>query len=110
MYPNFVNESVITAEFINSCYKAVFLRLNVCHIPRNQYLCIVFFIVLDLRLTRLGFGGIPFFMSVLHVPGCHTPIQMPNVSLSFFFILRVFGPSLAYGNVTTVTSILLPAQ
>ncbi len=27
------------------------------------YLCIVFFIVLDLGLTRLGYRGIPFFMS-----------------------------------------------
>ena len=25
------------------------------------YLCIVFFIVLDLRLTRLGLSGAPFF-------------------------------------------------
>ena len=28
----------------------------------NQYFCIVFFIVLDLRLTRLGYRGIPFFI------------------------------------------------
>ena len=27
-----------------------------------QYICNVFFIVLDLRLTRLGYGGIPFFL------------------------------------------------
>jgi len=27
----------------------------------KPYLCIVFFIVLDLRLTRLGYSGIPFF-------------------------------------------------
>ena len=26
------------------------------------YICNVFFIVLDLRLTRLGYGGIPFFL------------------------------------------------
>ena len=29
----------------------------------GPYLCIVFFIVLDLGLTRLGYRGIPFFMS-----------------------------------------------
>ena len=29
---------------------------------KSRYLCIVFFIVLDLRLTRLGYSGIPFFM------------------------------------------------
>ena len=31
----------------------------------NNYLCNVFFIVLDLRLTkRLDYGGSPFFMSI----------------------------------------------
>ena len=30
----------------------------------NAYLCIVFFIVLDLRLTRLEYSGTPFFVSV----------------------------------------------
>ena len=29
----------------------------------KPYLCNVFFIVLDLRLTRLGYSGIPFFLS-----------------------------------------------
>ena len=28
----------------------------------KPYFCIVFFIVLDLRLTRLGYSGIPFFV------------------------------------------------
>ena len=36
--------------------------LNTCKMRENIYFCIVFFIVLDLRLTRLGYGGIPFFM------------------------------------------------
>ena len=30
----------------------------------SPYLCIVFFIVLDLRLTRLGYSGIPFFFAL----------------------------------------------
>ena len=30
----------------------------------KPYLCIVFFIVLDLRLTRLGYSGIPFFLFI----------------------------------------------
>ena len=41
------------------------LLLRVCNIQNKAYLCIVFFIVLDLRLIkRLGFSGIPFFMPV----------------------------------------------
>ena len=31
-----------------------------------SYLCIVFFIVLDLRLTRLEYSGTPFFISSTH--------------------------------------------
>ena len=34
-----------------------------CNFPVSPYLCIVFFIVLDLRLTRLGYSGIPFFFA-----------------------------------------------
>ena len=34
-------------------------------LPKKPYLCIVFFIVLDLRLTRLGYSGIPFFLPLL---------------------------------------------
>ena len=30
----------------------------------KPYLCTVFFIVLDLRLTRLGYSGIPFFLFI----------------------------------------------
>ena len=36
---------------------------KVANIKNTLYLCNVFFIVLDLRLTRLGYRGIPFFMS-----------------------------------------------
>ena len=35
-----------------------------CIFQKRLYLCIVFFIVLDLRLTRLGYSGIPFFISI----------------------------------------------
>ena len=40
----------------------IFLSLFVAKCPKRPYLCIVFFIVLDLRLTRLGYSGIPFFL------------------------------------------------
>ena len=44
----------------------MFFFEKVWRVIRNPYLCNVFFIVLDLRLTRLGYSGIPFFMSILH--------------------------------------------
>ena len=45
---------------------------NIAFFEKNRqtpYFCIVFFIVLDLRLTRLGYRGIPFFMPLIrHLP------------------------------------------
>ena len=38
-----------------------FCGVRACIFLKRPYLCIVFFIVLDLRLTRLGYSGIPFF-------------------------------------------------
>ena len=39
-----------------------FFRQKPCIFLISMYLCNVFFIVLDLRLTRLGYSGIPFFL------------------------------------------------
>ena len=41
-----------------------FCGARACIFLKRPYLCIVFFIVLDLRLTRLGYSGIPFFVSL----------------------------------------------
>ena len=41
-----------------------FFWQNPCIFSKSTYLCNVFFIVLDLRLTRLGYSGIPFFLSL----------------------------------------------
>ena len=50
----------------------MFFRQNTCKKAENPYFCIVFFIVLDLRLTRLGYSGIPFFMPKSLETGKHT--------------------------------------
>ncbi len=34
-----------------------------CNFTNNPYLCIVFFIVLDLRLTKIGTQRSPFFFA-----------------------------------------------
>ena len=40
----------------------------ICFITQNHYLCIVFFMVLDLRLMKIGsLGRFPFFMSIFYV-------------------------------------------
>ena len=45
-----------------------FCGARACIFLKRPYLCIVFFIVLDLRLTRLGYSGIPFFF--VPMPRC----------------------------------------
>ena len=47
---------------LKNTQNAMLLRRNTCKKAGNPYFCIVFFIVLDLRLTRLGYGGIPFLI------------------------------------------------
>ena len=47
---------------IKACYKA--------YIPESPYICNVFFIVLDLRLTKVGVQRYSFFYArTLHLPG-----------------------------------------
>ena len=49
-----------------------FFWQNPCIFSKSTYLCNVFFIVLDLRLTRLGYSGIPFFLP--YTLGCSKSI------------------------------------
>ncbi|MBE6272984.1 MAG: hypothetical protein E7097_03740 [Bacteroides sp.] len=43
------------------CYKTRFFTQNICRYPKSPYLCNVFFIVLDLRLTKVGARRCSFF-------------------------------------------------
>ena len=63
-------------------------RANSCNIMDSPYLCIVFFIVLDLRLTRLGYSGIPFFL------------PLPEGLLVAALIDLIFIDSLPFENIT----------
>ena len=40
--------------FLNLCYRTYFFSWIICRFIRSPYLCNVFFIVLDLRLTKVG--------------------------------------------------------
>ena len=46
---------------LNLCYKTHVNAHKTCIIPESPYLCIVFFIVLDLRLTKVGVQRNSFF-------------------------------------------------
>ena len=48
---------------IKSCYKAYFPIRNIWRYHQKPYLCTVFFIVLDLRLTKVGVRRDSFFFA-----------------------------------------------
>ncbi len=52
-------------EVLNLCYKTCVNAHNTCIIPKSPYLCIVFFIVLDLRLTKVGVQRNSFFYAFI---------------------------------------------
>ena len=47
--------------FTKTCYKTLFFICFICRYPKSPYLCTVFFIVLDLRLTKVGVQRYSFF-------------------------------------------------
>ena len=47
--------------FLNLCYKTYFFSWIICRFSKCPYLCNVFFIVLDLRLTKVGVQRYSFF-------------------------------------------------
>ena len=46
---------------IKTCYKTWFFSWKIWQLVRSPYLCTVFFIVLDLRLTKVGVQRYSFF-------------------------------------------------
>ena len=44
------------------CYKCVVFAHGTCYFQKSAYLCTVFFIVLDLRLTKVGVQRYSFFL------------------------------------------------
>jgi hypothetical protein len=53
----------ITTPNIKSCYKTYFYNQNIWRFRQKPYLCNVFFIVLDLRLTKVGVRRDSFFFA-----------------------------------------------
>ena len=47
------------------CYKCVVFAHGTCYFQKSAYLCTVFFIVLDLRLTKVGVQRYSFFFLYL---------------------------------------------
>ena len=50
---------------LKTCYKAGKIPCFICNIQKNPYLCTVFFIVLDLRLTKVGVQRYSFFYTLM---------------------------------------------
>lgn len=53
--------------FLNLCYRTYFFSWIICRFIRSPYLCNVFFIVLDLRLTKVGVQRNSFFYAHFRV-------------------------------------------
>ena len=64
-----VNES---ATSIKPCYKMLRFAPEIWRYAESPYLCSVFFIVLDLRLTKVGARRCSFFYGVPRTPGILT--------------------------------------
>ena len=68
--------------FLNLCYRTYFFSWIICRFIKSPYLCNVFFIVLDLRLTKVGVQRYSFFYArKSDIPG--KPLQSLQYRLSF---------------------------
>ncbi len=63
----------ITIPNIKSCYKTYFYCKNIWRCHQKPYLCSVFFIVLDLRLTKVGVRRDSFFLPIAQNLQSNTP-------------------------------------
>ena len=77
-HPSVQTNAKSTTQTFNICYIAWFIRLNTCRFQSSPYLCTVFFIVLDLRLTRLEQSVAPFFMSIPQKINLRSPLYHSN--------------------------------
>ena len=59
---------------LNLCYETYFSPWIICRYHKSPYLCNVFFIVLDLRLTKVGARRCSFFY--VHTPTSSQPKEV----------------------------------
>ena len=78
----------ISVFFLNLCYRTYFFSWIICRFIRSPYLCNVFFIVLDLRLTKVGVQRHSFFMFVRQLWG----EKLPGLCYRFLLIVSFLPP------------------
>ena len=78
------------------CYKAEFFQVTSCRFQKSPYLCNVFFIVLDLRLTKVGVQRYSFFLPNLNISFIkqHNPKEKPLKPLIDKPKIRTFAESI----------------
>ena len=79
------------------CYKAEFFQVTSCRFQKSPYLCNVFFIVLDLRLTKVGVQRYSFFfLPNLNISSIkqHNPKEKPLKPLIDKPKIRTFAESI----------------
>ena len=63
-------------EILKTCYKTDYLGENTCRYGKSPYICNVFFIVLDLRLTKVGVQRYSFFYAYTFFDSINTQIPL----------------------------------
>ncbi len=83
-------------ESFKWCYKTSVLMRYVCEFQKSAYLCTVFFIVLDLRLTKVGARRCSFFYVYMSRNGDIAPLPLyplrllPKTNILFGFSTFIF--------------------
>ena len=77
--------------------KATLFAQTLAKLYKPAYLCNVFFIVLDLRLTRLGLSGAPFFM-----PNCK---WVTRCQLTIYYASPRISAQISHSTETNSTAI-----
>ena len=91
---SFINKSFKHGQNFKLCYKTRVNAHKTCIIPESPYLCIVFFIVLDLRLTK-GWSSaeLLFLCPYLNkkIPGLKTSLFKPGIFILCFYYLHRYN-------------------
>ena len=70
-------------QIFNQCYKTSLFSCFICKFDRSPYICTVFFIVLDLRLTKDWLSGIDsLFLCFKTGEFLHKKFNIPTIASS----------------------------
>ncbi len=78
--------------YLNDVIKHTFLTPFYCKFQGSPYLCNVFFIVLDLRLTKVGLSGALFLCLYVSSVNFLSLFLLLFIDSGYFFVERSYFP------------------